>query len=47
MRNYGKSILRIVGVKFWLLQCSILGSVSEGIKLLTVFVDMVEVALLC
>jgi len=47
MRNYGKSILRIVEVKFWLLQCSILASVREGIELLTVFVDMDEVSLLC
>ena len=34
-------------VKLWLLQCSILDSVREGIELLTVFVDMNEVALLC
>jgi len=46
MRNYGKGILRLLKVKFWLLQCSILGGVIKGIELLIVFTGMDEVALL-
>jgi len=47
MRNYGESILMMLGVKLWLLQCSVHGSVEEGVEFLTVFVDMNEVALIC
>jgi len=47
MRKYGGSILIVMAAKLWLLQCRMLGSVSEGIELLTVFVDMNEVSLIC
>ena len=47
MRNYGESILTMLGVKLWLLQCSVHGSVKEGVELWTVLVDMNEVALIC